>query len=105
VALFISGVARRNMQRMARTSTRAASAGISAAVAHTACDSISGASASGVADARFLAFAMFKASAPSLRWAQRQAWGHRRLTIRSSGRRSIACVLPNGAAGAAYLKR
>jgi len=93
------------MQRMARTSTRAASAGIGASVARTACGSILGASASCVVSTRFLASATFKASVSSLRSAQRRACGHRRLTIRSSGRRSIACVLPNGAAGAAYLKR
>ena len=39
------------------------------------------------------------------RFFERHRNGAAVLTIRSSGRRSIACVLPNGAAGAAYLKR
>ena len=45
------------------------------------------------------------ASRVSLRWAARPACGHRRLTTRSSGRRSTAFVFPNVAAGAAYLGR
>jgi len=39
------------------------------------------------------------------RFFERHHNGAAVLTIRSSGRRSIACVLPIGAAGAAYLKR
>ena len=51
-----------------------------------------------------IAFATFSAGA-SLRWAPRPASRHRRLTTRSSGRRSTAFVSPNVAAGAAYLGR
>ena len=63
------------------------------------------ASLSFAASIRRIAFATFTAWAASLRSPARLSWWHRRLTTRSSGRRSIAFVLPNVAAGAAYLKR
>ena len=78
------------MQRVERTSVRAAPAGVGAVVARTACGSTSVAPASGVASARLLASAMFKASASSLRSAQRPTCGHRRLTTHSSGRAARA---------------
>ena len=90
VALFISGVVRRNMQRMARTSTRTASAGIGAAVARTACGGITCASVSTVASTRRVAFATLTALAASLCFASRPTCGHRRLTTHSSGRAARA---------------
>jgi hypothetical protein len=78
------------MQRVARTIIRAASAGVGAVVARKACGSTSVAPAGGVASARLLASATFKASASSLRLAQRPTCGHRRLTTHSSGRAARA---------------
>jgi len=78
------------MQRMARTSIRAASAGIGAAVARTACGGISCASVSAFAGAKCVAFATLTAQAAALRLASRPTCGHRRLTTHSSGRAARA---------------
>jgi len=78
------------MQRMARTSIRAASAGIDAGVARTACGGISGASVNTIASIRRVAFATLTAQAASLRLPSPPTCGHRRLTTHSSGRAARA---------------
>ena len=78
------------MQRTARTSTRATSASVGAAVARTACGGTPGASVNVIARARCVAFATLTARAASLRLASRGTCGHRRLTIHSSGRAARA---------------
>src|SRR6185312_9500982 len=90
VRVFNSGVARRNMQRIAQASTRATSVGIGAVVARAACGKVLGASFNVAANFAFNAFAKFKAQASSLRSPARSTCGHRRLTTQSSGPRSAA---------------
>jgi len=83
-------VARRNMQRMARTSTRAASVSTRAVAARSAYGKVLGASFIVAVSGAFNVFARFTAQASSLRSPVRPAWWHRRLTTQSSGPRSAA---------------
>src|SRR6185437_1918599 len=93
VRVFNSGVARRNMQRIAQASTRATSVGIGAVVARAACGKVLGAWRGVAANFAFNAFASFTVQASSLRSPARPAWWHRRLTTPSSGPRSAAAYL------------
>jgi len=78
------------MRRMARTSTRAASASIGAVVARAARGKVLGVSFNVAVGGASRAFARFKAQASSLRSPGWPTWWHRRLTTQSSGPRSAA---------------
>jgi len=77
------------MQRTARTSIRATSASVGAAVARFARGSMV-ASVSAIASTKRVAFAALTVRAASLRSASRPTCGHRRLTTHSSGRAARA---------------